>query len=104
MNTHYKQATLPEDLEGATVDSMMTGQAAYMVPWGMWVDRDRHCWLHPKYTISSHLGGTFEMRIELREDGYHVWPPQGETWSTQQEPGFVSPTDTEYIPVVELHR
>jgi hypothetical protein len=97
-----KPATLPENLEEATVDSMVTGQVAYMVPWGMWVDSERHCWLHPKYPIRTQPGGTAAMRIELREDGFHVWPT-AHRYSPSSEPGFVSPTDTEYVPVVQLH-
>ncbi len=99
-----RQAKLPENLEENTIDSMVTGEVGYTVPWGMWVDTDRNCWLHPKYTLHEHSGGTVQMRVELREDGYHVWAPPGKTWSVQAEPGYMSPQDTEYIPVVELHR
>ena len=98
-----RQASLPENLEEATIDSMTTGQSAYTLPWGMWVDTERHCWLHPKYPISDKPHGTREMRIELKEDGYHVWTPPGETWSPQREPGFISPADTQYIPVAVLY-
>jgi hypothetical protein len=43
------------------------------------------------------------MRVELRQDGYHVWPPRGERYQPQSEPGYVSPRDTQYLPVVEIH-
>lgn len=99
-----RQATLPEDLEGNTVDSMVTGEVGYIVPWGMWADTDRNCWLHPKYALHKRSHGTVQMRVERREDGYHVWVPPGTTWSVQAEPGYMSPQDTQYIPVVELHR
>ena len=101
--TRNKQATLPENLQEATVDSMMTGQVAYMVPWGMWVDNERACWLHPKYTIYAQPGGTVVMRVELRQDGYHVWPTSDHKYSPTQEPGYASPSDTQYIPVAQLH-
>ncbi|MDB5185456.1 MAG: hypothetical protein JWN38_1264 [Candidatus Saccharibacteria bacterium] len=99
-----RQATLPEDLEAPTVDSMTTGQTAYIVPWGMWVDADRQCWLHPKYSIKDRPDGSVEMRIKLTRDGFHVWVPPGATWSPEKEPSYVSPADTKYIPVVKLHR
>lgn len=98
------QAVLPEDMEEDTVASMLTGESAYMVPWGMWVDNERHCWLHPGYTTHKRPGGTVEMRVELREDGYHVWPVRGHKYQPTEAPGYASPADTQYIPVVELHR
>jgi hypothetical protein len=99
-----RQASLPKYLKKATVDSMTTGQVAYTVPWGMWVDSARHCWLHPRYPIYNHPGGASQIRIELKEDGYHVWAPRGTTWSPSHESGFASPANTEYIPVTGLHR
>lgn len=99
-----RQASLPEDLEEETIDNMVTGQVAYIVPWGMWVDSERHCWLHPKYTVFDVPKGTVQMRVELSEDGYHVWPPVGYTWQPSAEPGYMSPSNTEYIPVAQLHR
>ena len=104
LGLNRRQATLPEDLEESTIDSMTTGETAYTLPWGMWVDSDRNCWLHPKYSITPQVLGTSSMRIELREDGYHVWPPPGETWSPTAQPGYMSPADTQYLPVVRLHR
>lgn len=98
------QATLPEDMEEDTLDSMLTGESAYTTPWGMWVDAERQCWLHPAYPAHKRPGGTVEMRVERRQDGYHVWPPRGYKYKPSSEPGFVSPRDTQYIPVVRLHR
>ena len=99
-----RQAKLPEDLERNTIDSMTTGDVGYTLPWGMWVDTDRNCWLHPKYPIDESPHGTAQMRVALHENGYHVWAPPGETWDPQAEPGYMSPQNTQYIPVVELHR
>ncbi|MDB5165544.1 MAG: hypothetical protein JWM00_434 [Candidatus Saccharibacteria bacterium] len=102
--TRSGQDRSPENLERPTIDSMVTSQVAYTLPWGMWVDNTRCLWLHPKYPITDEVRGTSRMRIELRHDGYHVWPPADETWSPSKEPGYASPEDTEYIPVVKLHR
>src|SRR6266508_1609463 len=80
-----KQASLPESMEEDTLDSMMTGEVAYTVPWAMWVDDQRQCWLHPKYPTHRHAHGTASMRVELRRDGYHVWP-RGERYQPTSEP------------------
>jgi hypothetical protein len=94
------QAILPEHLEEYTVESMMTGESAFTVPWAMWVDRDRRCWLHPGYRVSSQPGGTVRMLVERRDDGYHVFPPFGERYKPSQAPGFVGGDGVEFIPVV----
>jgi hypothetical protein len=96
-------AILPEGLEEHSLDSMQTGEIAYTLPWGMWVDAERRCWLHPKYPAETSPHGTVRMRVELHGNGYHVWPPSGESWQPQHEPGYVSPRDTVYLPVAELH-
>jgi len=96
-------AILPENLEGLTIDSIVVGDSGFIVPWGMWVDTQRHCWLHPKYPIHTSACGTTRMRIELRQDGFHVWPPEDETWQPQAEPVYVSPLDNEYLSVAKLH-
>lgn len=96
-------ATLPENLEAAAIDTMMTGEVAYTVPWAMWVDTQRRCWLHPKYTTHETPHGTVEMRIELRQDGYHVWPPAGATWDMQEDHSYFGGGSIEFIPVIELH-
>lgn len=94
---------LPENLEEAAIELMAVGESGWAVPWAMWVDGARQCWLHPKYTVTERPGGTGVMLVELRADGYHVWPPAGYRWSPQSEPGYVSPHDTQYIPVAKLH-
>lgn len=97
-----RQAILPESYDEPTLDTMSTGERVYTTPWGMWVDRERKCWLHPKYIAEKSLMGTVCMRVEKRRDGYHVWPPRDEKW-TPGPPGYASPVDTEWIPVVKLH-
>lgn len=83
---------------------MRTGDSGWTVPWAMWVDRKRNCWLHPEYTLHPEPGGTVQMLVELREDGYHVHVPQGETFAPRDKPGYASPADLRYLPVTELHR
>lgn len=95
--------TLPLILLSRTIGRMASGQVGFTLPWGMWVDAEQRCWLHPDYPVSRESKGTQEMRVELRADGYHVWAPPGRTWTPQREPGYFSPADTRYIPVTEVH-
>ena len=94
---------LPENLEQTTIETMATGDVASTVPWAMWVDTGRHCWLHPAYHVEERPFGTFTMRIELRADGYHVWAPPGKTWSPQAAPGYADSAGTEYLTVADFH-
>lgn len=102
-SANARQATLPEKLEGHTVDKMTVGEVGYTLPWGMWVDENRNCWLHPKYSVESAPHGTLEMKVARLDDGYHVWAPPGKTWVAQSEPSYASPADTQFIPVADLH-
>lgn len=98
-----RHAVLPENMEESRIVGMCPGDTRWTLPWAMWVDRDRRCWLHPEYPADLNPGGTVSMRIELHPDGYHVWPPADQRYSLQDEPGYVSPADTEYLPVAMLH-
>lgn len=97
-------AVLPEDMERATIGTMMTGDRRYVVPWAMWVDAERSCWLHPDYDTHDRCGGTVQMRVELREDGYHVWPVAGHGYRPQSGPGYFGGDAIEYLSAAELHR
>lgn len=101
-----RQAFLPETLEPATpqIATMVVGDSGYTTPWAMWVDSDRLCWLHPRYDLHQQPGGTVKMRVERRSDGWHVWPPRGETWRPTDHHGFHGDSDPEFVPVVELHQ
>lgn len=96
------QATLPTDMEEATIDSMAVGGTAYTVSWAMWIDAQRRAWLNPKYGV-SYRHGTLKMRVERRRDGYHVWPPSDARYQPVETPGYVGQTDLRWIPVVEIH-
>jgi hypothetical protein len=97
------QAQLPRELEGPSIATMEFGCAYYTVPWAMWVDADRMLWLHPDYPAESAPDGTVQMRIELRDDGYHVWPPGDKPYRPQQEHGYLGGTSQPFIPVAVLH-
>lgn len=87
-------AKLPENFEAPTIDSMLPGEGGYVVPWAMWVDEKRNCWLHPDYTVSTEPAGTACMRITCKTGGL------GRTfavdlrgiefhWSPQETPTYV---------------
>ena len=96
------QALLPETHDEPTIGAMLLGESGYAVPWAMWVDGERRCWLHPSYTIHPDRGGTVQMRVTRTEDGYEAWLTN-QKYTPCQEPGYVSPVDTKYIPVTRLH-
>jgi hypothetical protein len=75
-----KQARLPDALTGPVIASMEFDSTCYAVPWAMWADEDGLLWLHPDYAVTPCIAGTSRMRIELRTDGYHVWPPRDHVW------------------------
>lgn len=90
-------------LDTFTLNNMREGETRFTLPWGMWVDADMECWLHPDYPAELRVHGTAQMRVERRQDGYHVWPPAGETYKPRAGHGFASPDDTPWIPVAEVH-
>lgn len=93
------QARLPEELrDTAKIANMEAGQVRYTVPWAMKADLDGALWLRPDYLASERPGGTVEMRIERRGDGYHVWPVPGYRYS----PDGAHPAGGPYIPVAVL--
>lgn len=98
MTNERRQASLPEDLEPENLEHMQVGDVAFTVPWAMRVDRERRCWLAPTYPAHEAPGGTVQMRVERRDDGYHAWPPGDERW--QPESGDHS----DHLPVAHLHR
>lgn len=67
------QSLLPENLEGSTIELMLTGDTGYTLPWAMWADEDRKMWMNPKYPISKTPTGTTQMAIERTEDGVNVF-------------------------------
>jgi hypothetical protein len=67
-----QQARLPEDLEELTPAVTGIGESVWMVPWAMWVDGERRCWLATHFTAHEFPGGTVSMKVTRQEDGYVV--------------------------------
>jgi hypothetical protein len=99
-----RQARLTKALRDAnpTIADMEFGRPRYTVPWAMWADRDELLWLHPDYEVTSQPMGTSSMRVELRDDGYHVWPVRGHGYKPQAEAGYVGSPSQQFIPVAAL--
>lgn len=95
--------TLPDSHKERNLSDMKVGETAYTTPWGMWVDLRKHAWLHPEYPAAAHQMGTIEMKVQRKADGYYVWLVPGEDYTPRSEPGYVSPADTKYIPVVAMY-
>jgi len=102
MNRTTPQARLPKALHAPTIATMKFGQTRYTVPWAMWADHDELLWLHPDYEVTPRPMGTSSMRLELRDDGYHVWPVRGHGYSPQAEAGYCGSASQSFIPVAAL--
>lgn len=104
MTTTTRHAFLPESLEPdqPTIGTMVIGDSGWVTPWGMWVDVDRRCWLHPGYELHANQHGTVTMQVARREDGWHVWAPRGERWRPQNTHGYHAFAG-EFVPVAEIH-
>ncbi|HEY5988233.1 MAG TPA: hypothetical protein VIV12_17935 [Streptosporangiaceae bacterium] len=97
-----RQARLPRNWEQPTIATMEFGQTLYTVPWAMRADEDRQLWLHPDFPTENAPQGTVMMRVELRDDGYHVWPVSNHSY--QPAPAvFAGKTSQPFIPVAVLH-
>jgi hypothetical protein len=103
MTSDTRHAILPKNPECPKISDLAVGKAAYIVHWGMWVDSERRCWLHPDHDARAFPAAACKMRIERRKDGYHVWAPPDVAWEPRPKPCYYSPAATAYIPVVELH-
>lgn len=73
-----KNAKLPDQaVADMDIADMKVDYSGYAVSWAMHVDQERNCWLRPTYTVRRHPGGTVQMRVERRTDGYYVQLEKG---------------------------
>lgn len=83
--------------------NMKVGDVAYTMPWGMTVNEDMQRFLNGRYHAHKSAGGTVSMRVEKREDGYHVFAPRGEKWSPTSDIPWMGASKHDLIPVKEVH-
>lgn len=106
MSESLEQAILPDGMEEYTISSMSVGEAMYTVPWAMWVDRQRRCWLRPDFSIDKNPQGTASMRVRREQDGFHVdrtGYARDYEWRIQDFPSaVVGARSVEYLPVKTL--
>lgn len=94
------RAKLPKWMIEHTIGRMMSGTEGYTTPWGLWVDEDHNCWLHPDYPCKLRPGGTVSMLVKRDWDGsYAVRLDPSYKYKPSNTPGYISPADTKYIPV-----
>jgi hypothetical protein len=63
---------------------MKKGDVGYTLPWALnvvqGVGRRLWWWVRGDYPVADSSQDTMCMRIERRKDGFHVWPPEDETY------------------------
>lgn len=85
-----KMAKLPNDKEGKTIEQMQVGETGYTLPWGMWVDKDKNCWLNEQYPLEKSPKGTVALKIEKLSEGYIAYiEGMVYKWNPQSEPCYV---------------
>lgn len=95
------QAILPENMEDDTIESLMTGQTVYVVPWAMWVDEQRRCWLNPRMTTRPEPHGTANMAVTRTEDGVTV-SRTDHHYTTSERPPHHGCDFLAYLPVTAI--
>jgi hypothetical protein len=91
--------TLPRNLEADSLETMRIGMTRYTTPWSLWADGKRALWLRAGSPAETSPHGTVSMRVDLRRDGYHVFPPRGERY----RPEPAAPPGAGSLPVAKLH-
>jgi hypothetical protein len=64
--------TPPIEEEMDTIYDMRVGESKWIVPWGMYVNKDRSTWLHGGYLTHYRLCGTVRMLITRLNHGFYV--------------------------------
>lgn len=101
-----RSAELPSGmLEQDILRNMEVGDVAYTLPWGMMIDKDMRCHLNGTYPAEPFPSGTVSMRVERREDGYHVFATETGEQFHPRSGGipWLGSTEQDLIPVVAVH-
>jgi hypothetical protein len=93
-------ATLPRTLERVYVETMRMGEARWANPGAMQVSSDRSLWLLPRAEVYIEPTLVCSMRVERRNDGYHVWAALDHAYEVTAGEPYAG---DHMIPVQELH-
>jgi hypothetical protein len=70
------------------LDRMRPGERGWVHPDAVSVDLSGQRWLSGGYALYSRKTKTATVRVEYKDDGFHVTPPKGQHWEpTQYVPG-----------------
>jgi hypothetical protein len=92
---HYPRT---RDWDRPPLDELTVGEVAWTVPWMLDRDEQGRFWLHGGASAHSAPGGTVQMRVERRPDGYHVWLPRDDRREQ------IRIDDGSGLPVVKVHK
>jgi hypothetical protein len=62
--------TMPERFIQKTIRDLSIGEQTLTVPWALYLDDKRQCWLNGNYSQHSMPGGTVQMKVTHTEQGY----------------------------------
>lgn len=68
---------------GQRIGDMKVGDSGFTLPWALDVIQTRkglEGWIRSDYPLTGTIQGTSRMRVERHKDGWHVWPPEDETY------------------------
>jgi hypothetical protein len=97
--TQQASVNHPTTLVEGTIGSMKQGDVRFGQITGMWIDKYRKCWLNADHPVTAIQPRGLVLQIELRPDGYHVWPGG---WISPLKRAQLSPA-AHKLPVVQVH-
>ena len=83
---------------------MKTGQMGWTVPWAMWVDHEKKCWLESSFLVFPDQDNDYLMLIECKKQGFVAdiaRLPEGATWKSADKESSIQ-LYTNSIPVIEI--
>ncbi|MBI3559277.1 hypothetical protein HY085_02680 [Candidatus Gottesmanbacteria bacterium] len=99
MNQEYNQ--LPEELEQIGIEDLQNEELAYVVPWAIWIKKDREALINGHYSFSAEEHGTQSMRIKRRGPEILVDMASlgNSKFSRSEQPPHVGARPEDYLPV-----
>lgn len=66
-----KHAKMPEEFCDRTLGSLTVGETAWTMPWALWVDSERDCWVDPNMIFQDHSSGC-TIKVTREIGGFEV--------------------------------